>query len=167
MPAPGGNGIPWFSPLSRTGRSTATRSRRGEPRVFVFKDSGIRVDLQVEGGEEGRRLIATSTASVSDRGDPHPLEKLVLASDRSTDSPGRAFPRASHPSPRGRRNASEPLAHGVDGQSNEDFAARALPDRCAPDMSVLCLAQSIAPSPQPSLRGTSSARSPAECVTRV
>jgi hypothetical protein len=53
-----------------------------EPRVFVFEDAGIRVDLQVGGGEEGRRLIASiDGARVLTAEIRTPSETLVLASD--------------------------------------------------------------------------------------
>ncbi len=53
-----------------------------EPRVLVFKDAGIRVDLRIGGGEEGRRLIANvDGARVLTAEIRTPSEKLVLASD--------------------------------------------------------------------------------------
>jgi len=53
-----------------------------EPRVLVFEDAGIRVDLQIGGGEEGRRMIANvDGARVLTAEIRTPSEKLVLASD--------------------------------------------------------------------------------------
>jgi hypothetical protein len=53
-----------------------------QPRVLVFKDEGIRVDLRIGDGEEGRRVTANvDGARVLTAEIRTPSEKLVLASD--------------------------------------------------------------------------------------
>jgi hypothetical protein len=53
-----------------------------EPRVLVFQDAGIRVDLRIGGGEKGRRVIANvDGARVLTAAMRTPSEQLVLASD--------------------------------------------------------------------------------------
>jgi hypothetical protein len=53
-----------------------------ERRVLVFKDAGIRVDLRIGCGDEGRRVVANvDGARVLTAEIRTPSEKLVLASD--------------------------------------------------------------------------------------